>query len=743
VALAPPEAALTYASHGWWVFPLFTPDADGTCDCPDTYKADGRCKPGKHPRTQHGDKDATTDAAVIERWWSMWPHANVGVALQPSGLVDIAPDSEYWLARFQALGLERTASFASGGGKGHVHHLYARPEGCPIYRRCEEGGFDLLSNGYAVMPPSLHRLGQRYVWLIDPAEFVPFVPADPGAPLRLPPAPSWAVQMLRGRVERPAPTVPDDDPDSPPVRLSGDSLSLWHGAGPLVPMRADGQVDRSLALVRLATALARGNASRAVIVEALTERDAALGWHKNTDRRDGQQRYGELADGALARLDADPDDNRHLSEGSTPIALQTVAERQPTGFAARLAEATTTLSGLAERYSGEVQWLAEGYLARGELVIVPGPPESFKSWLMADLVRAVQVKGALWLGSLPVLHGRAIYFEQERARNLVYQTQRLAAGWSQNLDDVLAVEPCGIDLCDDDCAAAITALLERERPILAVFNSYKAVFRGRPADSADVSRALQWLGNVADRLNLTVAIVDGDNKLGSLGQLRGMAAHADSIQKEYEADAILHVERKRDEVGRGSGPASVYVGKRRQGESGAPFQFDVIRVDDSSAKVLWLDETTVERNPPPRPSGRDRVLMAAPYTHEGKSRHDIATEAKVAPSTASGLLKALEGDGLVEQAEQFGNWRRPQPSEPSDPLSNQTVQTVPEGQPYEPFEPSDSDTSYGSDGLLGQSPNPTRRLPGGTKCRRCGRELDLGERDAGHCLPGHQGCATA
>jgi DNA-binding transcriptional ArsR family regulator len=327
-------------------------------------------------------------------------------------------------------------------------------------------------------------------------------------------------------------------------------------------------------------------------------------------------------------------------------------------FATRLREATTTLQHLAERYSGDVEWLAEGYLGRGELVIVPGPPESYKSWLMADLVRAVHVPGALWLGSLPVIHGTAVYFEQERAGNLVYQTQRLARGWSQNLDALLTVGPCGIDLCDPDCAKAISAFLEEHKPVLAVFNSYKAIFRGRTADSADVSRALQWLGTVAERLRITVAVVDGDNKPGALGRVRGMEAHADSIQKEYEADAVLHVERRRDEVGRGTGAASVYVGKRRQGDAGPPFLFDVQRQDDHGERVraVWLDETSIARSSQPPPSNRAHVLDAMPQAAP-TTVSAIVERTGLAESTVSGHLRALEHDGLIHRP-RWGAWQR-------------------------------------------------------------------------------------
>ena len=69
-------AALAYAAAGWPVFP---------------------CKPDqKAPDTAHGFKDATTDPAVIRRWWRPWPDRNVAIATGAPGPdvldVDVKPD---------------------------------------------------------------------------------------------------------------------------------------------------------------------------------------------------------------------------------------------------------------------------------------------------------------------------------------------------------------------------------------------------------------------------------------------------------------------------------------------------------------------------------------------------------------------------------------------------------------------------------------------------------------------------
>ena len=74
------ETALAYAARGWHVFPLYTVRKGNIerffCTC-----GKALCdSPGKHPRTPHGLKDATTDPAEIGRYWVMWPEANVGIA---------------------------------------------------------------------------------------------------------------------------------------------------------------------------------------------------------------------------------------------------------------------------------------------------------------------------------------------------------------------------------------------------------------------------------------------------------------------------------------------------------------------------------------------------------------------------------------------------------------------------------------------------------------------------------------
>lgn len=172
---ADPTEALTwaesYASLGWWVFPIHSVRG-GRCTC---LRAD--CdRPGKHPRARHGLKDATTDLGRIRRWGDRWRSSNVAVATGPvSGLVVIDVDDE---RAFEALAgqyglLPETIEQQTGRGR----QLFFRyPDGATIRNATalgERPGVDLRGDGgYVIVPPSQHVNGKRYIWELssDPTD---------------------------------------------------------------------------------------------------------------------------------------------------------------------------------------------------------------------------------------------------------------------------------------------------------------------------------------------------------------------------------------------------------------------------------------------------------------------------------------------------------------------------------------------------------------------------------------------
>ncbi len=145
-------AALQYAAHGWYLFPI----AAG----------------GKKPAIAGGQgfKDATADPEQLSAWWQAHPVWNVGIACGESGLLimDIDPrhgGDESLLDLRQEHGdswMETATALTPSGGA----HYYFRADdlselGCKVGLR---PGIDIRAvGGYVVVPPS-KRVDGEYCW---------------------------------------------------------------------------------------------------------------------------------------------------------------------------------------------------------------------------------------------------------------------------------------------------------------------------------------------------------------------------------------------------------------------------------------------------------------------------------------------------------------------------------------------------------------------------------------------------
>jgi putative DNA primase/helicase len=155
------EAALEYARRGIPVFPLHG-IRDGHCTC-----LRPTCDPkkaGKHPRTTHGFKDATTDETTITQWWTEAPDANIGTPTDWCTVLDVDPrnggDATLHDLERRHGPLPYTPEVLTGGGGRHIYFRRA-----PVRNGAGRlgPGLDVKGDGgYVVLPPSQHASGRRY-----------------------------------------------------------------------------------------------------------------------------------------------------------------------------------------------------------------------------------------------------------------------------------------------------------------------------------------------------------------------------------------------------------------------------------------------------------------------------------------------------------------------------------------------------------------------------------------------------
>ena len=145
-----------YASRGWPVLPLHDVEG-GRCSC-----GEANCRsPGKHPRSQHGVKDASNDVQQINDWWGRWPGANVGIATGAVSnlvVVDIDPrnggNESYAQLKLDLPGVF-TELVKVRSGSGGTHLYFQHPGGHVPCRANVRPGIDVKADGgYIVAPPS-------------------------------------------------------------------------------------------------------------------------------------------------------------------------------------------------------------------------------------------------------------------------------------------------------------------------------------------------------------------------------------------------------------------------------------------------------------------------------------------------------------------------------------------------------------------------------------------------------------
>ena len=209
------EFALRLAER-WPVLPLHCVK-DGKCrcgaqDCPNA---------GKHPLTEHGVKDATTDKNQIRAWWRENPDANIGIAMgDDSGILVLDEDPRHggdeslhqMEEEYGALPNCPTVRTGSGG-----RHLYlAVPPGVTVRSRVGlRPGIDVRGKGcYAVAAGSTHASGRTYLWENGKTP----------SQLAVPVCPDWLLDLISERRSpklKAEPFIPEGQRNSTLTSLAG------------------------------------------------------------------------------------------------------------------------------------------------------------------------------------------------------------------------------------------------------------------------------------------------------------------------------------------------------------------------------------------------------------------------------------------------------------------------------------------------------------------------------------------
>jgi hypothetical protein len=108
---------------------------------------------------------------------------------------------------------------------------------------------------------------------------------------------AWDPEVIDQAIPELPKAVPNgyvESSDEPPLELGPEARKVWWGEKPKA--KDTGEIDRSGSLLKIGRVIYDAGGTRALIVQALRERDEALGWRKYTGRPDAEQRYHDIVD---------------------------------------------------------------------------------------------------------------------------------------------------------------------------------------------------------------------------------------------------------------------------------------------------------------------------------------------------------------------------------------------------------------------------------------------------------------
>ncbi len=459
----PLDYALSYAQKGWALFPLHTPQ-NGVCDCARGKECDHT---GKHPRTPHGSKDATTDVMQITKWWQMWQGANIAIATgAASGVVVLDIDKRnggfesYKKLTNQYGKLPKTLIAKSGGDGRHIYFKHPQ-NGVKIKSKPLTGfqGIDIKADGGSIIaPPSRHASGGVYEWKTE------------APPTDLPP---WLLQLI-----------------TEPQHASNDA-SMTDG----IP-----QGERNHRLTSIAGALRRQGLPQEGICAALSAINK-ISCNPPLPDTELQSIARSISNYAATTL---------VKSGGgiifNPVSIPTLVEELKAG------------DGL------ETKWILKGLIPSGGLVLLAGAPKAGKSTLAGHITTAVSM-GTYFLGCKTTAVNVLWLALEERRQDAGRRLYALGAG------ENVFYQPAPFKATEENLQKLASWAAEKNVRLVVVDTLPQMLGVESENDAAEINKALEPLLHLAREKDIAFLLLHHLRKgQGAGGEIiRGSSAIFGSV----------------------------------------------------------------------------------------------------------------------------------------------------------------------------------------------------------------------
>lgn len=213
-----------------------------------------------------------------------------------------------------------------------------------------------------------------------------------------------------------------------------------------------------------------------------------------------------------------------------------------------------SLAALVSQQLPPIQYLIEGMIARGNLVMLGGRPKSGKSWLALQTAMAID-SGRDFLGR-KVTTGRVLYIALEDGKRRIYQRchtlKWLPSGTASVMFDIGKFDPVGSKLTPGAGVKEIETIAPSFDFIVIDTLIATLSARANENDNASMGSIVNELARIAHDTNTAILLVHHTGKgnvTDPFDLLRGASALRGAYdvgfvleRKQGEKDATLHVE---------------------------------------------------------------------------------------------------------------------------------------------------------------------------------------------------------
>ncbi len=564
--------ALRYAAQGIPVFP---------------------CSPAtKRPLTEHGFKEATTDAFQIRKWWQAHPKAMIGA---PTGgktgwwVLDIDTDEtkgKQGLQSLQSMGhdlseLMDTAVNRTASGGYHVLFRFDPDRPVTNARGRLPQHIDVRGEGgYVIMSGSKLADGRAYEWVNPPDE------------IGVDDAPEWLMEAIKG------PTQPADVLDFNTADKAGSTVvervlaaqpGTWHERTRdlVARMVAEGASDETIRAIAPGFTEA-GYTHAQTIAEFMT--------HARTAR----EKWG------------------HKAKESTASNLE---PPKPSKERKRL----TILSRADMRDREPPEYLVDEVITERSVMAIYGPSGSLKSFAAIDLGMAV-AHGLPWQGR-DVKQGAVVYVTGEGTSQIGHRLDAWdIANGTEGFDAPFHLIPLGVPISDPTWVSNLIADIEEAgiAPVMIWLDTLARTFgQGDENSQKDMNAYVAGVDRLRDTFGAVIGIVHHTGKDSDKG-LRGSSALYAAM------DTVIRTDRK--------GMTVTLKNQQPHGKQKDGAEFDDIALE---ARVVTLDFKDKK--------GRDVSSLALFACEKGNSEAESETDPDKKPvrkevlgGNQKAVLKALE-----------------------------------------------------------------------------------------------------